>query len=152
MPLVSRGATDSWIERQQAHLIKEGMCFWAIELKETGEFIGAAGLLRVTYEAHSTPAVEVGWRIDRRCWGKGYAPEAAARAIRFGFETKGVQEIAANTVPSNMNSRRVVEKLGMTTAPADNFEHPLVPPGNLLRQQVLYRLPRDRWITSQVAP
>lgn len=152
MPLDSPGATDSWIERQQVHLKNEGMCFWAIELKETGEFIGAAGLLRVTYEAHFTPAVEVGWRIDKRFWGKGYAPEAAAGAIGFGFERKGVQEIVANTAQANMNSRRVMEKLGMTNASADDFEHPLVPLGNPLRQQVLYRLTRDRWLASQVAP
>ncbi|RYF57689.1 MAG: N-acetyltransferase [Comamonadaceae bacterium] len=152
MPLSSPGATDAWIDRQLAHLQNEGMCFWAIELKPTGEFIGAAGLLRVSYEAHFTPAVEVGWRIDRRFWGRGYAPEAAARAIRFGFEHKGVQEIVANTVPANMNSRRVMEKLGMTTTPADDFEHPLVPPGHPLRQQVLYRLTRDRWGDSQGAP
>lgn len=152
MPLSSPGATDSWIDRQQSHLQSEGICFWAIELKQTGEFIGAAGLLRIAYEAHFTPAVEVGWRIDRRFWGKGYAPEAAARAIRFGFEHAGVDEIVANTVPANKNSRRVMEKLDMTTTPADDFEHPLVPLGNPLRQQVLYRLTRDRWIKSQVAP
>lgn len=148
MPLDSPEATDSWIDRQQAHLRNEGMCFWAIELKETGEFIGAAGLLRVTYEAHFTPAVEVGWRLDRRFWGKGYAPEAAARAVRFGFEHLGLQEIVANTVPENLKSRRVMEKLCMSTTPADDFEHPLVPIGNPLRRQVLYRLSPRRLRTG----
>lgn len=151
MPLGSPESSDSWIERQKTHLNDHGMCFWAVELKETGEFIGAAGLLRVTYEARFTPAVEVGWRVDRRFWGKGYAPEAAARAIRFGFEQMGLEEIVANAVTANANSRRVMEKLGMTTSPADDFEHPLVPPGSPLRQQVLYRLSRDRWIASRVA-
>jgi RimJ/RimL family protein N-acetyltransferase len=154
MPLSSPGATDSWIDRQQAQLQSEGMCFWAVELKQTGEFIGAAGLLRIAYEAHFTPAVEVGWRIARHFWGKGYVAEAAAvaRAIQFGFEHTGVDEIVANTVPANINSHRVMENLDMTTTPADDFEHPLVPLGNPLRQQILYRLTRDQWIKSQVAP
>lgn len=148
MPFASIAAIDSWIDRQQAHLMREGMCLWAVELKETGEFIGSAGLLRVTYEAHFTPAVEVGWRVDRRFWGKGYAPEAAAGALWFGFKRLGLQEIVANTVPANVKSRRVMEKLGMSTAPADDFEHPLVPIGHPLRHQLLYRLTRHRWIAS----
>ncbi len=145
LPFASPEAVDSWIDRQQAHLWRHGFCFWAIESREDGAFIGAAGLLRVGYEAHFTPAVEVGWRLDRRFWGQGYAPEAAARAIRFGFEHVELQEIVANTVPANRNSRRVMEKLGMSHTAADDFDHPLVPIEHPLRRQVLYRLPRDRW-------
>jgi RimJ/RimL family protein N-acetyltransferase len=77
--------------------------------------------------------------------GQGYAPEAAACAIRFGFEHLELQEIVANTVPTNRNSRRVMEKLGMSHTAADDFDHPLVPIEHPLRRQVLYRLPRDRW-------
>jgi ribosomal-protein-alanine N-acetyltransferase len=145
LPFASPEAVDSWIDRQQAHLGTHGFCFWAIESKADGAFIGAAGLLRVGYEAHFTPAVEVGWRLSRRFWGQGHAPEAAARAIRFGFEHLELREIVANTVPANRNSRRVMEKLGMSHAAADDFDHPLVPVEHRLRGQVLYRLSRDRW-------
>lgn len=140
LPFDSPAAVDAWIDRQQAHLKTHGFCFWAVALKETGDFIGAAGLLRVVYKAHFAPAVEVGWRLDRRFWGRGYAPEAAARAVRFGFESLALQEIVANTVPANTNSRRVMEKIGMSNDPVDDFEHPLVPVGHPLRRQVLYRL------------
>ena len=151
VPFASPEAAGAWIDRQQAHLETHGFCFWALECKETGEFIGAAGLLRATYDAHFTPAVEVGWRLDRRSWGRGLAPEAATSAIEFGFAQLGLQEIVANTVPANSNSRRVMEKLGMTTHAADDFDHPLVPFENPLRHQVLYRLPRERWATRRGA-
>ncbi|MGJ7489758.1 GNAT family N-acetyltransferase [Variovorax sp. ZT4R33] len=143
LPLASPEAADGWIDRQQAHLAAHGFCFWAVESRASGEFMGAAGLLRVGYQAAFTPAVEVGWRLARRFWGQGYAPEAARAAIGFGFGRLGLQEIVANTVPGNRNSRRVMEKLGMSTDPADDFDHPLVPPGHALRRQVLYRLRRE---------
>lgn len=146
VPFASPEASGAWIDRQQAHLETHGFCFWALECRATGAFIGAAGVLRVTYNAHFTPAVEVGWRLDRRSWGRGLAPEAATSAIDFGFAQFGLQEIVANTVPANSNSRRVMEKLGMTNDAADDFGHPLVPLENPLRHQVLYRLPRERWI------
>ena len=145
LPFASPEAVDAWIDRQLAHLETHGFCFWAVESKADGAFIGAAGLLRVGYEAHFAPAVEVGWRLDRRFWGQGYAPEAAACAIRFGFEHLELHEIVANTVPANRNSRRVMEKLGMSHAAADDFDHPLVRIDHPLRRQVLYRLSRDKW-------
>lgn len=151
LPLAGREGSDGWIDRQMAHLAEQGFCFWALEAKEGGAFVGAAGLLRVGYEAHFTPAVEVGWRVPRAFWGRGYAPEAAAASIRFGFEAVGVPEIVANTVPQNASSRRVMEKLGMSHDAMDSFDHPRVAEGHPLRHQVLYRLPRDRWLMAVAA-
>lgn len=145
LPFASPQAITGWINRQQMHLAENGFCFWAIESKESGAFMGAAGLLRISYKAHFTPAVEVGWRLARRFWGQGYAPEAAGAALQFGFEHLGLTEIVANTVPSSHNSRRVMAKLGMSSEPADDFDHPLVPEGNPLRRQMLYRLSRRNW-------
>ena len=145
LPLASRELSDAWIERQIAHDAKHGFCFWAVEESSTGAFVGAVGLIQVSYEAHFTPAVEVGWRIARPFWGKGYAPEAAWASICFGFATLGLSEIVANAAVDNDNSRRVMEKLGMRHDAADDFDHPRVPCGHALRRQVLYRLPRDTW-------
>ena len=142
MPLGSRAAADQWIDRQIIHLAENGFCLWAVENKSTGAFTGAVGLLRITYEAHFTPAVEVGWRIPQPLWGQGFASEAAAASIQFGFETLMLPEIVANTVPVNIRSRRVMEKLGMVHNPDDDFDHPRVPEGHPLRRQVLYRLHR----------
>lgn len=147
LPLPSRDASDAWINCQLAHLAEHGFCFWAVETREGGAFVGAVGLLRVSYDAHFTPAVEVGWRIARAFWGLGYAPEAANAAIRFGFETLQLPEIVANTVPNNQKSRRVMEKVAMSYNPNDDFNHPHVPEEHPLQYQVLYRLSRARWLS-----
>ena len=151
LPLAGRGGADGWIDRQMVHLTEQGFCFWAVEIKESGAFAGAVGLLRIGYEAHFAPAVEVGWRISRLFWGQGYASEAAAASIRYGFEVLGLPEIVANTVAHNTRSRRVMEKLGMSHDPKDDFDHPRIPERHPLRRQVLYRVPRDRWSVTVVA-
>ncbi len=112
MPIATRTASDAWIDRQLEHLRVDGFCMWAVALSGSGAFIGSVGLLRVRYDAHFAPAVEVGWRLARDYWGRGYAPEAAAAALRFGFETLGLDEVVANTVPDNVNSQRVMTKTG----------------------------------------
>lgn len=150
IPLTPHDAYHTWIDRQIDALKQHGMCFWAVEATESGAFVGTVGLLPVGYQAHFTPAVEVGWRIARAFWGRGYAPEAAAAAIRFGFETLRLPEIVANAGIANENSMRVMAKLGMVRNPDDDFEHPLVPQGNPLRSQVLYRLTRSRWLAMSV--
>ena len=85
------------------------------------------GLVRVTYAAHFTPAVEIGWRIDPAHWGQGYATEAAALALDDGFDRLKLQEIVALTVPADSRSRRAMEWLGMTRSDADDSNHPFVP-------------------------
>jgi RimJ/RimL family protein N-acetyltransferase len=142
MPFASREASNVWIDRQMAHLAAHGFCFWAVEAKENAGFVGTVGLLRIGYEAHFPPAVEIGWRVSRAFWGLGYAPEAAMASIRFGFDTLQLSEIVANTPLGNGKSRRVMSKLGMSHDASDDFGHPLVPKGHPLRRQVLYRLPR----------
>jgi ribosomal-protein-alanine N-acetyltransferase len=87
--------------------------------------------------------VEVGWRLSREHWGKGYATEAASKALAHGFGALGLAEIVSFTAVTNQRSRRVMEKLGMTHDPNDDFEHPALPPGHPLRRHVLYRIRRE---------
>ena len=75
-------------------------------------------------------------------WGRGFATEGAKAALAFGFERLGLAEIVSFTVPGNQRSRRVMEKLGMTHDPSDDFEHPLLPERHLLSRHVLYRIAR----------
>jgi RimJ/RimL family protein N-acetyltransferase len=145
MPLATRAASDAWIDRQQVHLQRHGFCMWAVSPVGSETFIGCVGLLQVGYEAHFAPAVEVGWRLARASWGQGFAPEAAAAALAFGFDVMGLGEIVANTVPANTNSQRVMIKLRMGRDPGDDFDHPTVPPGHMLRRQVLYRISLASW-------
>jgi ribosomal-protein-alanine N-acetyltransferase len=94
------------------------------------------------FEAHYTPCVEIGWRLAAEHWGHGLATEGAHAVIGYAFESLGLTEIVATTVPANIRSRRVMEKLGMTRNPADDFDHPLLPEGHPLRRHVLYRVKR----------
>ncbi len=142
---LDRAASDAMIERMRAHWKVEGFGLWAIEMLGDGTFAGFVGLARPSFEAHFTPAVEVGWRLARPAWGHGYATEAAREALRFGFDTLGLEEIVSFTVPANTRSQAVMERLGMTHNAADDFDHPRLPEGHPLRRHVLYRLPRASW-------
>ena len=140
--------TDAMLERVQAHLDRHGFGWWPAELKETGAFIGFIGLAVPYFEAHFTPCVEIGWRLAAEHWGRGLATEGARAALRYGFEELGLREIVSFTVPANVRSRRVMEKLGMTRNPADDFDHPRIPEGHPLRRHVLYRIVTNPGLAS----
>ena len=128
-----------WVARKRAHWEKVGFGQWVVEIPDEASFVGVVGLETVSYEAPFTPAVEVAWRLARAYWGKGYATEAARAALDYGFDELGLIEIVALTVSANWRSRRVMERLGMTRAPEDDFDHPRLPEGPLKRH-VLCRL------------
>lgn len=115
---------------------------FAVEVEESGDFIGFVGLAVPTFTAPFTPCVEIGWRLARTAWGHGYATEAGRAVLAHGFETLGLDEIVSFTTRANLRSRAVMERLGMTRDPDADFEHPALEPGNPLRSHVLYRLPR----------
>ena len=131
-----------WAARKRAHWHEYGFGEWVVEIPGEASFIGAVGLEHVGYDAHFTPAVEVAWRPARPYWGRGYATESARAALDYGFEQLGLSEIVAITVPANRRSRAVMERLGMTRAPEDDFDSPQLPLGHPLRPHVLYRLRR----------
>ena len=140
LPLSERGlSADTWVARKRAHWEEHGFGQWVVELPGEASFIGVVGLETVSYDAHFTPAVEVAWRLVRAYWGRGYATEAAKAALDYGFGEVGLGEIVALTVPANQRSCRVMERLGMTRSPQDDFDHPRLPEGPL-RRHVLYRL------------
>lgn len=142
---LTRAESDALVDRFDGRIAERGWGLWAVEVIATGDFIGFVGLNPPPWDAHFTPAVEVGWRMRREHWGKGYATEAAREALRFGFEDLDLEEIVSFTTPGNRRSRAVMERLGMTHHPADDFEHPGVPEGHPMRLHVLYRLTRGNW-------
>jgi RimJ/RimL family protein N-acetyltransferase len=149
--LLSREQSDVLVDRIDADLQQRGYGLWAVEVRETGRFIGFTGLLAATFPAPFTPAVEVGWRLARPAWGHGYATEAAEAAVAVGFGDAGLEEIVSMTAPGNARSRAVMERLGMTRDLDGDFEHPKIPAGHRLRTHVLYRLPRSAWLERQGA-
>ena len=139
---LTRAESDDLIDRVEDHFDAEGYGLWAVEITHTGQFAGFVGLWPATFDAPFTPAVEVGWRLARPAWGKGYAAEAARTAVADGFERVGLDEIVSMTSVGNTRSRRVMEKLGMTRDPAEDFDHPNVPVDHPIRRHVLHRLSR----------
>ena len=137
---LTRAQSDAFAARAEKHFEESGFGLWAVEVPGVAPFIGFVGLWAPIFEAHFTPAVEVGWRLDRPYWGKGYATEAARAAVADGFGRLGLQEIVSMTAPANVRSIAVMERLGMTHDPSDDFDHPNVPEGHPLRRHVLYRL------------
>jgi RimJ/RimL family protein N-acetyltransferase len=136
---LSREESDALVDRIEAHQQRHGFTFFAAELRPTAQFIGFIGIVHTPFEAHFTPCVEIGWRLAAEAWGQGLATEGAQAVLRFGFHDLKLPEIVSLTVPSNLRSRRVMEKLGMTCNPADDFDHPRLPQGHPLRLHVLYR-------------
>jgi RimJ/RimL family protein N-acetyltransferase len=137
---LGRAESDALATRIEAGFDQHGFGLWALELREGGEFIGFAGLAVPSFEAHFTPAVEVGWRLARSAWGHGYATEAGGAALEFGFGELGLAEIVAMTTVGNRRSRAVMERLGMSHDPADDFALPTLAAGHPQRPHVLYRL------------
>jgi len=147
---LTREESDAFAARIEAHFERHGFGLWAVEIPGVASFAGVVGLSVPRFEAHFTPCVEIGWRLAAEHWGKGYATEGARAALDFGFDVLGLEEIVSFTVPGNLGSRRVMEKLGMTHDPEEDFDHPLLPKGHPLRRHVLYRVaqPRDSLVAG----
>jgi RimJ/RimL family protein N-acetyltransferase len=143
--VLTRAESDSFADRIQARFEQTGYLWWAMEVPGEAEFIGFVGLNVPGFEAPFMPAVEIGWRLDRAYWGRGYAIEGARAVLADGFERHGLEEIVSFTVPANLRSSRVMERIGMTHDPAGDFDHPMFAPGHRLCRHVLYRLDRERW-------
>ena len=141
----SRAESDATVARFLERWRDDGHAPWAVERREDGQFIGFIGLATMRFEAHFTPAVEVGWRLARWAWGHGYATEGGQASLRWGFEDLDLAEIVSFTSTTNVRSQAVMERLGMRRDPADDFDHPLIAEGSRLRRHVLYRLSRDEW-------
>ena len=142
---LSRAESVAMIERTEACFERRGYGLWAIELPSEELFIGFAGLSPVDIPVAFAPAVEIGWRLARPFWGRGFASEAAAAAITFGFTERDLTEIVSFTTVGNERSRRVMERLGISRDPADDFDHPLLGEADHLRAHVLYRLQAAHW-------
>lgn len=142
---LTRAESDQMIARIEAGFDQRGYGLWALQLRATGEFIGFTGLDIPSFEAHFTPAVEVGWRLAQSAWHHGYATEAARASLACGFEEAGLEEIVSFTSAVNLRSRAVMERIGMTHDPADDFDHPHLDEGHRLSRHVLYRTSVRDW-------
>lgn len=133
---LAESQTVTMRERLQLH----GYGWWVVEVRGGAPFAGVIALQEVPFDAPFTPAREIGWRFAREHWGHGYATEGARAALEFAFERLRWDEVVAFTAASNERSRRVMERLGMSYDPRDDFDHPRIDAPDPLRRHVLYRI------------
>jgi RimJ/RimL family protein N-acetyltransferase len=137
---LGRAASDASVDRIEALFELQGFGLWALEVAETGEFIGFTGLNPMPEGVPGARGMEVGWRLAQRAWHHGYATEAATAAVDVAFNGAGLAEIWSMTAVLNEPSQAVMRRLGMTMYA--HFDHPRVPVGHPVRPHVVYRLER----------
>ncbi|MFI5892531.1 GNAT family N-acetyltransferase [Actinoplanes sp. NPDC051513] len=135
---LTREESDAFADRSEAGIAERGWGLWAVDVD--GEFAGFIGLQPLRPTLPFAPGVEIGWRLAARFHGHGYATEGARRVVTYAFDTIGLPQIVSFTTERNIASRRVMEKLGMTRDPSEDFDHPAVPAEWDGRRHVLYRL------------
>jgi RimJ/RimL family protein N-acetyltransferase len=141
LPALTLAGADAMADRMAAFQAGHGSCFWALETREDGRFIGFCGIM-----PPRPPLVEleIGWRLERAAWGKGLAFEAARASLDWVWKTRADETVVAITVPANERSWCLMERLGMSREPSGDFDHPALPAGDPLRRHILYRIARPR--------
>jgi RimJ/RimL family protein N-acetyltransferase len=146
--VLDRAASDRYMDKIEYCFSRNGYGLWALERRDNGDFLGFAGLSWLTFEAEFTPAVEVGWRLNRSAWGNGYATEAGRAALEHAFRIADIDEVVSMTTHDNLRSRAVMERLGLIHNPADDFAHPNLSPDHPLSSRVLYRISKASWMQA----
>ena len=142
---LSHERSDAWARAIAAVIQDQGWGLWALERRDTGEFIGFTGLQVPRHELPFNPCVEVGWRLARSAWGQGFATEAGRASLAHAFGPLELDEVVSMTAVTNLPSRRVMERLGMTRDEQADFDHPAVSAGHPLQRHVLYRIGAEQW-------
>lgn len=129
--------SNELVDRIIRQYVEHGFCLYAVDELSSGKFIGFIGIMLDTMGIDVSPCVEIGWRLDRSAWNKGYATEGANRCLIYAFEELDIKEIYACTAETNTKSESVMKKIGMTYV--NKFKHPGVPLDHSLNVHVLYR-------------
>lgn len=138
---LTRAESDDFVDRMRAHLDANGWGLWAVEVLDSGEFIGFVGLWPIGFDPfRDREQREIGWRLKRSAWGHGYASEAATEALRFAFEDLDWVEVVSFTAVTNVRSQAVMQRIGMTRDASSDFDHPRLPIDSPLRPHVVYRI------------
>jgi RimJ/RimL family protein N-acetyltransferase len=132
---LSRRESDAFVDRHAAIIDQRGWGLFAVEVRDTGAFIGFTGLSVPVFDADFVPCVEIGWRLAAEAWGHGYATEAATAVLTYAFDTLGLDDVVSFTYVGNDRSRRVMEKIGLVER--FEFDHPNLA-GDRVERHVLY--------------
>ncbi|HLI45164.1 MAG TPA: GNAT family N-acetyltransferase [Acidimicrobiales bacterium] len=145
---LDRERSDALAAAADGAFDRDGYGLFAVEVRGGDGFIGFVGLSFVGGDLPCQGSVEIGWRLARHVWGRGYATEAAQACLPFAFEECGRSELVSFTSVLNERSQQVMRKIGMHRDPGGDFEHPSIEPGHRLRPHVLYRLTAEEWRRS----
>ena len=140
-PPMSREDAEAAVARQNALADETGACFWAIERREDGAFLGFCGVKPGPAGTPIAGEPEIGWRLARPAWGRGYAREAAAACLADAWR-RGEGRVFAITVPANERSWGLMIRLGMARLADGDFDHPALPEGDPLRRHLTYAIER----------
>jgi RimJ/RimL family protein N-acetyltransferase len=141
LPALERSRSDAIVSRMIAAGERDGHCAWVLEARSSGDFLGFCGLL---IPPAPLSGIEIGWRLRRSAWGQGLASEAARASLAWGWQNLVCDEIIAFTVPNNLRSRAVMDRIGMTRVEGGDFDHPALSAGDPLRRHVLYSINRPQ--------
>lgn len=130
--------TQNFIERMQQQFLEKGFCYFAVDELATSNFIGFIGLSEKTFESDFTPCVDIGWRLGKNFWNRGFATEGAKRCLDFGFEDLKLEKIVAIAPKVNIKSEAVMQKTGMQKV--KDFKHPLLDLYPQIQECVLYEI------------
>jgi len=144
-----RAQSDVIFDRLKEHFERHGFGFWVLERKEDGEPIGFTGLQIADFPAPFTPAVEIGWRLKRTEWKKGYASEAARVCLAFAFTRMGLRKVVSFAVADNEASFAVMRRIGMRRIPQLDFDHPFLPAGSPLRRHLTWIITDKDWEAAE---
>jgi RimJ/RimL family protein N-acetyltransferase len=144
--VMSYEESAAFVKRIESQFDERGFGLWVVEVE--GEFAGFTGLNETKFETPIGPHVEIGWRLARWAWGKGYATEAANAAARHGFEDHDLPEIFSFTTQTNLRSEAVMRRLGMQRRVDLDFDHPKTP-GWWGQRHIVYQLTLDEWRKSE---
>lgn len=146
--MLTREESDAFITRIEAGFAEYGYDIWAVEEKSSGQFIGFIGFANPRFEAPFMPCIEIGWRLAKEFWNKGYATEGALACLHYGFSELGFTEVLSFTAVTNVRSESVMQKIGMEKI--GEFDHPSLDPTSSLYRHVLYSISKKT--TSAALP
>ena len=142
---LTREESDALANRIAAVIDARGYGLFALERRDDGAFIGFTGLWDVAFPCPVNGEVEIGWRLCRDAWGRGYATEAALAALDFGFDGLLLPRIVSFTTTTNAASQAVMRRIGMERREALDFDHPRIDPASPLRRHVVFVAERVNW-------
>lgn len=141
--LLSKKEVEELIDKLRDHFAENGFTYYAVDILETNECIGMIGLAAQEYKTKFTPAIDIGWRLKRTAWGKGYATEGAKRCLDYAFNELGLHKIVSVTTLKNAKSENVMKKIGMIKK--GEFNHPELADHPEYEKHVCYEIVKSEY-------